>query len=193
MSYIKYPKPTPEQAMAMGSEIEKYRHLISEYLPYDRGVIVDVGTQGVTAVPFAVSFDLPEIEARKYANGNPDKGPVQMRGHLGNLPFEHKSIFGFVLSHIIEDWPQSEWKALIDHVASRVISGGVIVVLIPDHERWWAQVTQGRCHNHAHAQPQPNLGDLTKIAATCGLRCEIERYTDVFPGDSTILGVLRVP
>lgn len=193
MSYIKYPKPTAQEAMSMSSEIGKYRHLISEYLPYDKGVVIDVGTQGVTAVPFAVSFDLPLAESRAYSSDNPDRGPVQLRGHFQNLFFEPKSVFAFVLSHIIEDWPQQEWKALIDQVAYRTVSGGCIIILVPDHERWWAQVRAGRCHNHAHSQPQPSLGDLKKLADMCGLICEKEIYTDVFPGDSTILGVLRVP
>lgn len=194
MSYIKYSKPTPEAAAAMGSEVEKYRHLFSEYLPYDKGVVVDVGTQGVAAVPFAVSFDLPEAEARKYSGGQPDKGPVQMRGHLDKMPFEHGSLYGVVLSHIIEDWPRSEWPRLLRHVASKVMHGGVIVVLVPDHERWWKQVKeQGRTHNFAHAQPQPNLGDIAAAAKLADLVCEKEYYTDVFPGDSTILGIIRVP
>lgn len=194
MNYIFYPTPTPNEARAMNSEIAKVRHLASPYLDFTKGPVADIGTQGVPVVPYAIQLDLPRDQALKYSGDSPEKGPIQLRGSIENLPFDDRSMWAICLSHIIEDWSQDHWPRIVGHVASKVMKGGCVLIFIPDQERWWHQVyKEGRTHNFSHHQPQPSLGDIRKLAHKLGLICEREEYTDLYEWDSTIFGVLRIP
>lgn len=191
MSYIIYPTPTVEEALAAPSEAAKYRHLVA---PHCTGCGVDLGSQGAAIVPWALSLDLPEDQFLKYSGGTPPKGPIHLRGDVTKrLPFD-AGVFDFVvISHVAEDFPRHEWPRLFKEWTRILRSGGSFVCLVPDQERWWAYVKAGGVHNFAHQQPQPNLGDMSAAAIQAGLFVLSEAYTDVYPGDYTMLMVSRKP
>lgn len=191
MSYITYPTPTVQQALAAGSESEKYRHLVA---PYCTGCGVDLGSQGAAMVPWALSLDLPQDQFLKYSAGNPPKGPIHLRGDVTQrLPFDN-GIFDFVvISHVAEDFDRKLWPKYFKEWTRILRSGGHFICLVPDHTRWWEYVTAGGVHNFAHFQPQPEPGDMTRAAGEAGLFVISENYTDVYPGDYSMLMVAKKP
>ena len=185
-----YPTPTHAEIKGMFHESEKYRHLTAHYLT-GRGV--DIGSQGMPVVPWAISFDLPEDRYRIYTGGVPSGGRIDVRGDMSELPFPDRSLPWIYSSHVIEDLTRAEWIPLFRHWATKVIPGGLIVILVPERGRWWDYVRAGGPHNFSHAKGEPLLGDIATAAKAAGLKCEMERLTDVYPGDYTIMGVVRVP
>lgn len=187
MSYINYPTPTAEQAKIAQSEIEKYRHLVA---PYCSGCGVDLGSQGVPVVPWAMSVDLPKDKFEKYCGGQPQKGPIHIRADITEtLPFDTDSLDFVVVSHVAEDFPRSRWPDLFREWTRVLKPGGRFICLVPDEDRWWKYVERGGIHNQAHAQPQPRLGEMTQIATSIGLVVVEEKYADVYPGDYTLIMV----
>jgi SAM-dependent methyltransferase len=191
MSYINYPTPTAEEAKNMGSEIEKYRHLVA---PHCAGCGVDLGSQGVACVPWGLSVDLPQDRFLHYSNGNLPKGPIPIRADITQrLTFDSDSLDWICCSHVIEDFSQEVWPKLFSEWGRCLKHGGKMILLIPDHERWWEYVNAGGVHNFAHFQPQPNLGDLTAVLTKGGWKVLSEEYTDVYPRDFNILAVAIKP
>jgi SAM-dependent methyltransferase len=191
MISFSFPVPTPAEALAMGSEIAKYRHLVA---PWCEGCGVDLGSQGVACVPWALSVDLPEDRFLHYSGGNPPKGPIPIRSDIiGNLPFDTDSLDFICCSHVVEDFPQATWPKIFSEWGRCLKHGGRLILLIPDHERWWEYVNKGGVHNFAHQQPQPNLGDLSRALKESGWEVKAEAYTNVYPGDYTILCVAVKP
>ncbi len=191
MSYITYPKPTPEEAKAMHSEIAKYRYAVA---PYCEGCGVDLGSQGVPCVPWAFNVDLPEADFLKYSAGNPPKGAIQIRANIVKpLPFSTDSLDWICCSHVIEDFSQDKWPELFIDWGRCLKHGGRLIILIPDHERWWEYVKAGGVHNFAHHQPQPEVGQLSALLTKLGWKVLKEEYTDVYPRDFNILCVAVKP
>lgn len=190
MSYIKYPRLTPEECKAQNSEVAKYR---SEFVKYCEGAGVDVASQGVPCVPWAISFDLPPDEALRYTGGVPPKGPVHLHGHADALPFSSNSLDWVLSSELIEDFPKDERKRLIAEWARCVKRGGYVIVLGPDCDRWQEAVRNGQPPNVWHSYPEPRPGELAADARQLGLEVVEDRFTDIYPGDYTMLLVLRKP
>jgi hypothetical protein len=66
-------------------------------------------------------------------------------------------------------------------------------VLVPQHELWWKYVEKGGVHNQAHAQPQPQVGDMSTVASQIGLAVVKDELTNCFPDDFNILGIFSKP
>lgn len=187
MSYIKFPKLTPEQFKACSSETAKYRALTA---PYCRGAGVDVASQGVPVVPWAMSFDLPDEQFMRYSNGNPPKGPLHLRGYANALPFENNSLDFVYSSHLLEDFADpkpylSEW--------SRVLAiGGHLIILVPDKALWEEAVKNGQPPNCSHSH-EYRVGELTQIFAEFYGHFEVleDRLTALVPEDYTIMFVAK--
>lgn len=155
MSYIKY--QAPKDYKSIHSETEKYRHLVAEYCT---GVGVDIASQGVQVVPWAISYDLPHAEFNKYANGNPPKGPIHLRGFANKLPFEDKSLDFLYSSHYIED--ELDWIPIIKEWDRVIKIGGHMIILLPDKALWNKAIEAGQPPNCAHKH-ESFAGELTAL------------------------------
>lgn len=187
MSYVKFKKPTPDEFMAMGSEVEKYRYAAA---PYCIGAGVDIASQGVTVVPWAISFDLPEKEFLHYSNGAPPKGPIHLRGHADSLPFETASLDFVFSSHLLEDY--LDWLPVLTEWNRVVRIGGHIVILIPDKELWNAAIAAGQPPNNSHRH-EGRVGELSEVFRQYFGHFEIlkDELTSVIPEDYNIIFVAK--
>lgn len=185
--------PTTEEYLAMGSEIEKHVHRI---LPFtlEKGIPaagLDIATGGRSCVPWAWGLELPVDAYATYNSNHAPRGPIQIRGSVEQLPVETESLWFVIASHIAEDFSQDHWFDLFKEWSRPVRRGGYLIVLVPDHDRWWEYVAGGGVHNHAHIQPQPKVGDMSKVAANLGLTIIHDELTNAFEGDHNILGVFQ--
>ena len=184
MSYLKF-KPVPLDKC--GSETEKYRHLTA---PYCTGCGVDIASQGVPVVPWAVSFDLPEKEFLKYSGGNPPKGPIHLRGYADKLPFDDKSLDFVYSSHLLEDY--LDWNPVLAEWTRCVKIGGVIVILVPDKKLWNEAIAAGQPPNNSHKH-ESYVGELTEVFSKFFGHFEVkeDRLTALTPTDYSILFVAK--
>ncbi len=157
MSYLKFPKLGAEEFKKCQSETEKFRHFTA---PYCEGVGVDVASQGVTVVPWAISFDLPKAEFERYANGQPPKGPIHLRGFADKLPFEDRSLDFLYSSHYIED--VLDWKPVIKEWDRVLKVGGHMIILLPDKKLWNEAIARGQTPNCEHRH-ESYAGELTEF------------------------------
>lgn len=193
MSYITYPKPTPDECRAAWSESWKYRSLIA---PFCEGVGVDLGSQGATTVPWALSVDLPEEQFMIYSGGNKPKGPIHLRADISKpLPFPSEG-FDFVISnHVAEDWSRDDWPMLFRDWVRILKHGGRFICTVPERTRWWKYVNAGGIHNFSHhpSPGEPLLGDMTKTLEEIGMKVLFERLTELYEEDYTLLAVALKP
>lgn len=187
MSYVKFTKPSPELFRACSSETARYRYLTA---PFCQGAGVDVASQGVPVVPWAISFDLPEEEFLNYSNGAGPKGPIHLRGHADRLPFESGSLDFVYSSHYIED--VAEWIPLLAEWTRCVRISGFIVILLPDKELWNAAVAAGQPPNCAHRH-EGRPGELSEVFSKYfeHFRVMKDELTRVVPEDYNILFVAQ--
>lgn len=187
MSYITFKKPTPEEFKKIHSETEKYRWASAPYLS---GVGVDIASQGVAVVPWAISFDLPEKEFNHYANGNPPKGPLQLRGFADKLPFETMSLDFVYSSHYIED--VLDWVPLLKEWDRVLKIGGNMVILLPDKALWNKAISNGQPPNCEHRH-ESYPGELSEVFGKYFGHYEIlkDELTKVTPEDYNILFVAK--
>lgn len=185
MSYITYPKPTPEQFRSFSSETQKYVHLTAQYC---RGCGVDIASQGAVVVPWALSYDLPVEEFLKYSNGNPPKGPIHLRGHADRLPFDERSLDFLYSSHFIED--VLDWIPLLAEWQRVVKVGGRLIILLPDKALWNEAIRKGQPPNCAHRH-EGTVGELSEIFRLYFGHWKVLRdeLTNVVPGDYSIIFV----
>lgn len=183
MSYISFKKPTPEEFVKFTSETEKYRYAT---VPYLAGVGVDIASQGIAVVPWAISYDLPEKHFLHYSNGNPPKGPLQLRGFAEELPFETKSLDWVYSSHFLED--VLDWKPIIKEWDRVLKIGGHMVILLPDKSLWKAALDRGQPPNCEHRH-ESYPGELTEFFQKYFGHYEIikDELTKVVPEDYNIL------
>jgi hypothetical protein len=189
MSYIKYPKPSAKEFAAFSSETAKYRHLTA---PHCAGFGVDVASQGVPVVPWACSFDLPHEQFDHYANGNPPKGPLHLRGFADKLPFETKSLDWLYSSHLLEDFVPEEALKMLGEWTRCIRVGGNIIILVPDKELWNAAIAKGQPPNCAHKH-EYRVGELTEIFGQYFGHFKVleDKLTNVVEGDYSILFVAQ--
>lgn len=187
MSYIVYPQPTAEQFRAMGSESEKYRHLTARFCA---GAGVDIASQGVAVVPWAISFDLPHDEFLNYSGGAPAKGPIHLRGHADKLPFESGSLDFVYASHILEDF--ADWIPCLSEWTRVVKVGGHVIILVPEKGRWNAAIARGQSPNCSHRH-EAHVGELSFVFERFFGHFEVvgEALTNVTPEDYSILAVFK--
>lgn len=195
MSNFTYPAMSSEQCVAANSEIAKFRHKIFPYTLEDGlpGRGLEIASGGVTCVPWAWNLELPIDQYAHYNSNQKPRGPIQLRGTVKSIPVETESLFFLSASHILEDYPQEEWRGLMNEWARVVRHGGNLIISVPDHDLWWKYVNAGGVHNFAHAQPQPKLGDMSRVAVSLGLEVLTEEFTNCYPNDFTVLGVFRRP
>jgi len=172
------------------SETSKYRHLTT---PYCKGAVLDIGSQGSPVVPWAWSLDLPPDEFAYYNGGGSPRGPIQLRGHMDKLPIDSGSLDAVYCSHVLEDVPQERWPEIMTEWSRVLKSGGYLIILVPERERWEAAIARGQSPNCSHAGPEPLVGDMSKAAEQVGLQVVIDQLTDLWPDDYSILGVFRRP
>ncbi len=175
--------PTPEQFRSMGSETEKYRFMTARYC---EGAGVDVASQGVAVVPWAMSFDLPEREFLHYSNGMKPKGPIHLRGFADHLPFESGSLDFVYSSHLLEDF--RDWLPCLAEWTRCVKIGGYLIILIPDNRLWDEAIARGQSPNCSHRHCG-RVGELTEVFVKHFGHFEIleDRLTAVTPEDYTII------
>jgi len=187
MSYIEYAKPTADEFRSFSSETAKYRHLTA---PFCRGAGVDIASQGVPVVPWAISFDLPESDFLQYSAGNPPKGPIHLRGYADKLPFDSGSLDFVYSSHLLEDYldwipPLREWTRMVK-------IGGHLIILVPDKTLWNAAIARGQNPNCSHRH-ESHVGELTEIFRAYFGHFEIVRdeLTALTPEDYSIIFVAQ--
>lgn len=187
MSYIVYPKPTTDEFRSFSSETAKYRHVTAHFC---QGAGVDIASQGVPVVPWAISFDLPENDFLQYSAGNPPKGPIHLRGYADKLPFDSASLDFVYSSHLLEDYVDPipalrEWCRMVR-------PGGHLVILVPDKELWNAAIARGQNPNCSHRH-EYRVGELSEIFREKFGHFEILRdeLTALTPEDYTIIFVAR--
>ena len=171
------------------SETAKYRNLTT---PYCRGAGLDIASQGSPVVPWAWQLDLPHEEFSYYNGGGAPRGPIQLRGHAHALPVETESLDFVYSSHLLEDYPRERWPEIMKEWARPLKHMGYLIILVPERERWAAALARGQSPNCSHAGPEPVLGDMSAAAQATGcLEVVIEKLTDLWPEDYSILGVFR--
>lgn len=185
MSYKEYFKPTAKGFAACNSETERYRWASA---PYCAGVGVDVASQGIPVVPWAISYDLPEPEFSHYSNGRPPKGPLQLRGFADRLPFESQSLDFVYSSHFLED--VFDWIPVLKEWDRVLKIGGYMIILVPDKDRWAAAIQKGQPPNCSHRH-EAYVGELTTVFRNAFGHYDIikDEFTNVTPDDYTIIFV----
>ena len=193
---IAFPRLTEKEFREAQSETARYRYRTAPYCQRDDGKPgcgVDLASQGDTVVPWAVSFDLPVGEFNYYNSNHPAKGPIHLRGHAETLPFETGSLDFVHASHILEDYAQSRWPEVLGEWARVVRPGGHVIILVPEVKLWAEAIANGQCPNCSHSAPEPSVGDISKVATALGLEIVKEELTNEYPGDYSIIAILRVP
>jgi SAM-dependent methyltransferase len=179
-----YTKPTEKEFRLSSSETARYRHLTAEFCD---GAGVDIGSQGVPVVPWAISFDLTASECAHYAGGKLPTG-IHLRGDCRKLPFECDSLDFVYSSHLLEDFELKDWPGIIAEWKRCLKPGGNLIILVPDKELWNNAIANGQPPNCSHKH-EAVLGDLTWAAVEKnGMQLVGEHHTGVYPGDYTIMG-----
>jgi len=162
------------------SETSKFRHLTA---PYCQANGVDIGSGGDPVVPHAIAVDLPS----PYTSVG--DSPIHYRGDGLNLPFKDGTLGWVYASHLLEDfadwWPAlTEWTRVLE-------SGGHLVILIPDRERWSAALARGQPPNLAHKH-EGHVGELSTYCEKLGLEPVIDNYAAPDdPNEYTLIFVAR--
>ncbi len=186
-----FEKPTGLDMANMPSETSKYRHLTAPYCHLDNGVPgvgVDIASQGDSVVPWAIGFDLPVAEFNVYCDNHPPRGPIQLRGHADQLPFETESLDFVYSSHLLEDY--LDWDPVLAEWSRVLRPNGYLIVLVPDKELWAAAIARGQTPNCSHKH-ESRAGELSTYAEKFRLRVVRDELTVQFPGDYSVLFVAR--
>jgi len=171
--------------MSYQSESSKYRHVFEKYCS---GCGLDVGCQGEPAVPHAWGIDLPAFEFEAYNGGAAARGPIQLRGSATMIPAGTASLDFVISSHLLEDY--EDWMPPLKEWVRVLKTGGKLIVLIPDRERWAAALRNGQPPNDAHRH-EGRAGELSEYAERLGLRVIEDRLTDLSAEDYSILFVAQ--
>lgn len=187
--------------MSNQSETSRYRELTNKYCylwehgpdlmeaPISAGCGIDIASQGDPVVPWAWQLDLPTQEFAFYNSNNQPRGPIQLRGHGDSLPVDSHSLDFVYSSHLLEDYP--DWMPVLTEWSRVLKPGGYMIILIPDRERWIAACEAGQPPNDFHRHETRGPEEIASYAERVG--CEVVecRFTDLSPGDYTVLAVFR--
>jgi predicted SAM-dependent methyltransferase len=145
------------------SETSKHREHV---LPYLRGNGVDVGCGNDPVKPDCVAIDIPEANYECYNGKGGSK--ANFRAFAEDLPFKDHTLDWVYSSHLLEDFPFTEWPSLLREWTRVLKPGGMLVILVPEATLWAKAVAAGQPPNDAH-QHEPELGELSALAPRVGL------------------------
>lgn len=177
--------------MSYKSETEKYRHLTRQYCyraDGEPGCGIDLASQGDPVVPWAWQLDLPNDQFLEYNNQHSIRSNVNLRGNAFERFVEGQSLDWIYASHILEDRLFEDWPKIMSDWRSALKPGGKLIILCPERNLWAEAIRKGQCPNCSHKY-EPLLGDLSKAGEIAGLFTILEKMTDVFEGDYSILYV----
>lgn len=144
------------------SETSKHRDVT---VPFCKGNGVDIGSGGDPVVPWAIQIELPDDKFKWYNSGRAIDGAIYRRdGHM--LPFKDETLDFVYSSHLLEDffdwWPVlSEWVRVLKPL-------GMLVILVPDKQRWNDAIKRGQPPNCQHRH-ESYVGELSSFASRLGL------------------------
>lgn len=142
----------------MGEE-SKHRELVR---PYTSGNGVDIGSSGEPIVPWAIQIDLPFDAYKTYNVTRPASNCIHWRGDgTRDLPFKDQVLDFVHSSHLLEDFPRDQWKAILNEWHRVLKVGGHMIVAVPDHERFRSAVRRGQGDNLSH-KSESRPGELTE-------------------------------
>lgn len=177
------------------SETAKYRHLTRQYCfrsDGEPGCGIDLASQGDPVVPWAWQLDLPNDQFMHYNDNHPIKSNVNLRTDAFGRFVEGESLDFIYSSHLLEDRPYDEWEGIMRNWKAALKPGGLLIILCPERGLWAEAIRKGQSPNCSHRH-EPVLGDLERAGIAAGLETVIEKLTEVFEGDYSILYVGRKP
>lgn len=124
-----------------------------------------MGSGGDPVVPWAIQVDLPEAEFKNYGHVNEITHPVQWKGDGRNLPFKDGVLDFSYNSHIAEDF--EDWQGFLGEQVRVLKRGGLLIIMVPDKDRFRACVAAGQGDNLAHKH-EFRVGELTEWANSRG-------------------------
>lgn len=176
------------------SETSKYRKLTRPYClrsDGEPGCGLDIASGGDPVVPWAWQIELPDSDYAFYNSNEPIRGAVQLKGDATQHRASEANCLDFVYSsHLLEDVPEERWNAVLSMWASMLKPGGHLIILVPERNLWAAALAKGQPPNCSHRY-EPFVGDVSRHAKEIGLTVVKDELTKQFPGDYTILAVLR--
>jgi predicted SAM-dependent methyltransferase len=184
-------RSVPVHPLAFMSETSKYRHLTT---PYCKGNGIDIASGGDAVVPWAMSVELEEDEYNYYNSNHAPRGPLHYRANdaVWHLPFKDHTLSFVYCSHWLEDRPRSDWPILFKEWARVLKTGGYLIILVPEVERWnYAVRVLGQPCNCSHSAPEPSIGEVSRAMMMVGLDVVEEKLTDCFEHDYSILAVAK--
>lgn len=132
-------------------------------LPYCKGYGLDLGFGGDKIQPSAIGVDL----AVPYTNVGSD--PVQLGGDARHLLWFRDGVLDYVYSsHLLEDFPASQTRAIVVEWLRVLKAGGYLILYQPDEQVYRAHCkATGQPYNASHSVPDFSLVWLRdKILAT---------------------------
>lgn len=144
------------------SETSRFRDKVVQYC---QGNGIDCGSGGDPVVPTAIQIDLPVIN---YGQGPMvDKYPVQLKGDATRLYWFKDGTLDYVFSsHLLEDF--ADWVPVLSEWIRVIRSGGYLVILMPEKNRWEAALRRGQPPNLAHKH-EAQMGELPRVCASLGV------------------------
>lgn len=147
--------------------------------PFCQGFGVDLGSGGDPVVPYAVQIDMnPNVRPFVHCFGDASK----------NLPFRDGVLDYVYSSHLLEDF--KVWEPILTEWLRVLKTGGYLVIMVPDHERFRAAVARGQPDNLDHKH-ESRPGELTEYFSRLCPAGEVvvDRLTEGWPNDYNILFV----
>lgn len=176
----------------MSSESSKYLPLVEQYLR--ETIVLDVGSGGMPVVAHAIQVELSKESMRTYRGGEQPSPLIQIHGDDASfhLPFKSGTIRTCFSSHLIEDGTVEQQAAWMREWCRVTMSGGHIVVLHPDNDRWNHAVANGQPPNCAHKN-QLSAGQLSRMVADWRLPMDSieDRLTNLSPKDYGLVTIFK--
>lgn len=154
-------------------------------LPYLRGNVLDIGSGGWPVIPRAIQIELGEREFAQYTNSRTEDFPVQWHGTGKDLPFKDGVLDTVFSSHLLEDMEHGTWPHILKEWSRVLKTGGHLVILTPDRQRWQDSLARGQCPNCAHRH-EPIYGDVSAAGQSIGLHVVEERPVMPYPEYSVL-------
>lgn len=144
------------------SETAKVRHLVEKYC---NGHGIDLGCGGDKIIPNCIGFDL----WKNYVDYG--KSVIDERGDARNLTRFKNKTFDFVYSsHLIEDFPKSQTKAILSEWWRVIKKGGYLILVFPDQQVY--EIVYGGNNPH-HSVPNMGLKYMLNRMAEALVKYEI--------------------
>lgn len=158
---------------------------------------IDIGSGGWPIVPWAIQIEL-SIDKFEAYNQRVGAEPIEwmddsftIEGGFA-LPFRDGVLDWIYCSHVIEDFSRTDhWPKIFAEWSRCLKKGGAAIVLVPEVKLWAEALAKGQPPNCAHWAPEPSVGDMSKVAVTCGFETLREELTDQYEGDYSILGLFK--